>query len=152
MARKCVNCGAICQSNKQSNKSPRCRKCWQDWIREDPSRGPSFKRGSFVYKGGYIAVLARDHPNAFTTGYILEHRLVMANHLGRSLKKGEIVHHINGITNDNRIENLVVCTRMTHTKLHKRTTTCRICGKPERCKGLCKNHYANARYWASRNH
>jgi len=53
-------------------------------------------------------ILMPDHPNARRDGYVQEHRLVMEQMLGRTLRIGEIVHHRNHIRTDNRPENLLL--------------------------------------------
>jgi hypothetical protein len=70
-------------------------------------------RGGRIEKNGYIHVWIEPNdpmesmiPNSNKTRHVLEHRLVMARHLGRPLRDREQVHHKNGIKSDNRIENL----------------------------------------------
>ena len=64
---------------------------------------------SLVGKNGkYTYARVVDHPFASDAGYVLEHRVVMENYLGRFLNFDEIVKHVDGNTKNNKIENLIV--------------------------------------------
>lgn len=56
-------------------------------------------------KDGYIYISRTPTPNN-RCPHIAEHRAIIEGKIGRSLIKGETVHHKNGIRDDNRIENL----------------------------------------------
>lgn len=71
--------------------------------------------GRTPHGAGYVYVMVgRDHPMANPKGYALEHRIVMAHHVGRMLTTEEVVHHKtkgeggSGRKDDNRIENLLL--------------------------------------------
>jgi predicted Zn-ribbon and HTH transcriptional regulator/predicted nucleic acid-binding Zn ribbon protein len=71
---------------------------------------PWWKGGRNATDSGYVMVLAPDDypfPESLgATRRIREHRMVMEMHIGRALRPEEVVHHINGVRTDNRIENL----------------------------------------------
>ena len=71
-----------------------------------------------VSKGDYNYAVVPEHPKRTKNNYVLEHRVVMENHLGRLLNENEVVHHINGNKKDNRIENLKLLSEKEHKFLH----------------------------------
>lgn len=114
-------CGEVTSVAVQTNTKEHIRKGMHrrflrgHWIRNRFGvDNPNYKNGRHIRFDGYVQLLVQNnHPYismAKYTGssyYILEHRLTMAEKLGRPLTSGEVVHHINGIRDDNRIENLV---------------------------------------------
>tara|TARA_Y100000310_G_C20497684_1_gene722360 strand:+ start:172 stop:669 length:498 start_codon:yes stop_codon:yes gene_type:complete len=81
---------------------------------------PPNKKAGWKRADGYIREYYPNHPNSDKRGNIWQHRRVMTEKLGRPLKPNEIVHHLNGITSDNRQENLFLTDRENHDRFSLR--------------------------------
>ena len=115
---------------------------------------PYWKGGKYSTPEGYIYIFKPKHPFSTKLGYVYEHRLIMEKYLGRFLKPKEVVHHMNHIKNDNRIENLMLMTNKSHPAEHKINTwsrhfsECIICHSQKSkhaSKGICNKCYKSSR-------
>ena len=78
-------------------------------------RNPAWKGGVMLthHRGNYKGTRDVRCPREFgqmarSNGYVAEHRLVVAQALGRPLLRTEVVHHVNHNPMDNRLENLML--------------------------------------------
>lgn len=98
--RKYTANGYCSAHNLQYKKGKELKPIWskQDIDESDPFTWRRYK----TTQGYVILTFQRNHK----TKTIMEHRHIMQLHLGRELLPEENVHHINGVRDDNRIENL----------------------------------------------
>ena len=80
---------------------------------------------------------------------IFEHRHVWEKHNG-PIPDGYVIHHINGVRHDNRIENLEAMKRRDHSVHHSPViyVGCKVngCDQPHTARGLCQRHLDQRRY------
>ena len=89
-------------------KSTTCAGCRT----EVGSSNGNWRGGRTRHKAGYVMVKTPGHPRGTKSGeYVFEHIIVMEASLGRYLLPHETVHHLNGVRDDNRLENLELWTR-----------------------------------------
>jgi len=82
------------------------------------SNNPAWKGGE-TRSDGYEYRYQLEYPRAKHRGvYVKRAVLVTEKELGRFLEPGEVVHHINGIRDDDSPENLQVVTKSEHMSLH----------------------------------
>lgn len=74
----------------------------------------SYKDKHSGYIWEYLPVNSSFRPMCHNNGCVQQHRLVIAESLGRCLKPSEVVHHKNHIRDDNRLENLELMPRRKH--------------------------------------
>jgi len=122
----CVICGrkpAESMTGKTRHHATMCGEC-RYAMREIRNRMRREARGSrYMDSSGYINILVKGV-------YRAEHRVVMEKKLNRTLAEHESVHHINGIRDDNRPENLELWIKPQPGGIRAIDLICPHCGKP----------------------
>lgn len=121
VVRLCECCGSEFQVLCSRLKHASCRFCGR-YCRGLFQRGaqhPSWKGGVVVDPArGYIRIHQPEHPNANARGYVYKHVLEASANLGRPMRLGEHVHHLNEYKSDNDPKNLEVKTASAHQREH----------------------------------
>lgn len=82
------------------------------------AKGSNWNGGKTTNKKGYVLVLRPGHHRADARGYVMEHIVVWEDATGIPVPRDCCIHHLNGIKDDNRIENLCLMKFSAHTIFH----------------------------------
>jgi len=109
-------------ASRRTGKERRGREAWNKGL--SGPRGaasPSWRGGSYIDAHGYRMVYRREgaKPAIGWESYAKEHVLVMEESIGRSLEKGEAVHHLDGERLNNILRNLFLTDHQGHRVAHQ---------------------------------
>lgn len=107
--------------NSKKGNRPICNHKCQIALQTKPDGSKKYRRGG---NEGSVLIKVSNHP-LNRKGWVLEHRLLIEKKIGRFLTVKEKVHHVNMISQDNRIKNLYLCSDSTeHNLCHASLNKC----------------------------
>jgi hypothetical protein len=111
--RSCVECGGDFWVRPSEDRRGSVRKfCSRKCMH--PNKKLGLPEGEYLSYDGYIVISTTPDGRK----QIKKHRYVMEQHIGRALMPSEIVHHIDEDKLNNSINNLQICTRSEHNRIH----------------------------------
>lgn len=137
VVKKCRHCQSEFSVNAwwAESKTFCTRQCHAKWL----AKNRKSTKGFIISPKGHRLLYKPTHPMASKVGYVMEHRLVMAEAIGRNLLSTEIVHHKNHDPSDNRLENLELMLKKRHDSEYQRgkkhLVVCPHCGRQFEGKG-----------------
>ena len=107
---KCLDCEEMV-----SRQCMRCRSCASHHTLD--IRNPKRERGIKISAKGYRLVYAPNHHKHTSSRYVFEHIILWEKYHNQDLPDGWVVHHLNGIKNDNSTSNLRALPNQKHNNI-----------------------------------
>ena len=103
----------ICGGRKKCGESSHCQLCENKLRAKKGDKSWNWKGGKSKTQSGHVVILKPEGYETYKHRYISEHRFIWEQAYGK-LPKGYVIHHFNGVKDDNRRENLVALPRNAH--------------------------------------